>query len=127
MDETGDDPQYSWANEDVGNSSGGGPYAPAATDEHQISELAPKEARTKGRKRGEKQVVNDDASSSMSQGRRTCSYCGALRHYSTGCPINSENASKKRGASGSLTGKMGRKRRRPPTKRQLEDEFDDVA
>jgi hypothetical protein len=126
-DETGDDPPSSWANEDVGNCSGDGPYAPAATDELQISEFAPKEARTKGRKRGGKQVVNDDTSSSKSQGRRTCSYCGALGHYSMGCPINPENASKKRGASGSLRGKMGRKRGRPPTKRQLEDEFDDVA
>ncbi|CAM0150130.1 unnamed protein product [Urochloa decumbens] len=40
---------------------------------------------------------------------------------------NPENASKKRGASGSLRGKMGRKRGRPPTARQLEEEFDDVA
>jgi hypothetical protein len=61
----------------------------------QLSEFAPKEARTKGRKRGGKQVVNDDTSSSKSQGKRSCSYCGALGHYSTGCPINPENTSKK--------------------------------
>ena len=96
-------------------------------DEIQISNSAPKEAATKGRKRGGKQVVNDDASTNKAEGKRTCGYCGFLGHYSTSCDLNPENAGKKRGASGSLRGKMGRKRGRPPTKRQLEDDFDDVA
>uniref|UniRef100_K3XT86 Protein FAR1-RELATED SEQUENCE n=1 Tax=Setaria italica TaxID=4555 RepID=K3XT86_SETIT len=93
----------------------------------QISECAPREARTKGRKRGGKQVVNNHASSNKAQGQWTCGYCGSLGHYSTGCDVNPDNVNKKRGASGSLRGKMGRERGRPPTKRQLEDEFDDVA
>uniref|UniRef100_K3YXS2 Protein FAR1-RELATED SEQUENCE n=1 Tax=Setaria italica TaxID=4555 RepID=K3YXS2_SETIT len=93
----------------------------------QISECAPREARTKGRKRGGRQVVNEHASSSKAQGQRTCGYCGSLGHYSTGCDLNPDNINKKRGAGGSLRGKMGRKRGRPPTKRQLEDEFNGVA
>ncbi|XP_072151368.1 protein FAR1-RELATED SEQUENCE 5-like [Setaria viridis] len=93
----------------------------------QISECAPREARTKGRKRGGRQVVNEHASSNKAQGQRTCGYCGSLGHYSTGCDLNPDNINKKRGAGGSLRGKMGRKRGRPPTKRQLEDEFNGVA
>lgn len=111
----------------MANEPGGQPRAPPILDEIQISNSAPKEAATKGRKRGGKQVVNDDASTNKAEGKRTCGYCGFLGHYSTSCDLNPENAGKKRGASGSLRGKMGRKRGRPPTKRQLEDDFDDVA
>ncbi|XP_022681792.1 protein FAR1-RELATED SEQUENCE 5 [Setaria italica] len=93
----------------------------------QISECAPREARTKGRKRGGRHVVNEHASSSKAQGQRICGYCGSLGHYTTGCDLNPDNINKKRGAGGSLRGKMGRKRGRPPTKRQLEDEFNGVA
>uniref|UniRef100_K3Y121 Protein FAR1-RELATED SEQUENCE n=1 Tax=Setaria italica TaxID=4555 RepID=K3Y121_SETIT len=93
----------------------------------QILECAPREARTKGRNHGGKQVVNDHASSSKAHGQWTCGYCGSLEHYSMGCDVNPDNVYKKRGGSGSLRGKMGRKRGRPPTKRQLEDEFNDVA
>uniref|UniRef100_K3ZMI1 Uncharacterized protein n=1 Tax=Setaria italica TaxID=4555 RepID=K3ZMI1_SETIT len=77
------------------------------SDQYKTKKLcAPREARTKGRKRGGKQVVNDHASSSKALGQRTCRYCGSLGHYSTGCDVNPDNANKKRGASGSLRGKM---------------------
>ncbi|RLN33372.1 protein FAR1-RELATED SEQUENCE 5-like [Panicum miliaceum] len=113
---------------DVENDTGCEPCdSPPVPKEIPISESAPKEATTKGRKRGGKQVVNDDASTSKAEGKRTCGYCGSLGHYSTGCDINPENAGKKRGSSESLRGKMGRKRGRPPTKRQLEEDFDAVA
>ncbi|CAL4995202.1 unnamed protein product [Urochloa decumbens] len=121
-----EDPGDNRIEQDVVNGSKDEPRAPPVTDEVQISGCAPKEARTKGRKRGGKQVV-DDPSGSKEQGKRTCGYCGMLGHYSTGCALNPENESKKRGASGSLRGKMGRKRGRPPTARQLEEDFDDVA
>jgi len=124
---TEDEPQANQGEQDVANEPGGQPRAPPILDEIQISNSAPKEGATKGRKRGGKQVVNDDASTNKAEGKRTCGYCGFLGHYSTSCDLNPENAGKKRGASGSLRGKMGRKRGRPPTKRQLEDDFDDVA
>lgn len=124
---TEDEPQANQGEQDVANEPGGQPRAPPILDEIQISNSAPKEAATKGRKRGGKQVVNDDASTNKAEGKQTCGYCGFLGHYSTSCDLNPENAGKKRGASGSLRGKMGRKRGRPPTKRQLEDDFDDVA
>uniref|UniRef100_K3ZBY4 Protein FAR1-RELATED SEQUENCE n=1 Tax=Setaria italica TaxID=4555 RepID=K3ZBY4_SETIT len=110
------EPAASWAEQDA-----------AVETAVQISECAPREARTKGRKHGGRQVVNEYASSSKAQGQRTCGYCGSLGHYSTGCDLNPDNINKKRGAGGSLRGKMGRKRGRPPTKRQLEDEFNGVA
>ncbi|RCV43108.1 hypothetical protein SETIT_9G268900v2 [Setaria italica] len=90
------EPAASWAEQDA-----------AVESAVQISECAPREARTKGRKRGRKQVVNEHASSNKAQGQQTCGYCGSLGHYSTGCDLNPDNINKKRGASGSLRGKMG--------------------
>jgi hypothetical protein len=126
-DETGEDGHANRVEQDVANEPGDEPCAPPVPNGIQISECAPKEARTKGRNRGGKQVVNDEASTSKAEGKRRCGYCGSLGHYSTGCGLNPENAGKKRGGSESLRGKMGRKRGRPPTNRQLEQEFDDVA
>jgi hypothetical protein len=125
--DTGGEPENSWYEQDAQNESIDEPLAPPVQSSFQISDCAPREARTKGRKRGGQRVVNENASSSKVPGQRACGYCGALGHYSTGCDLNPDNANKKRGASGSLRGKMGRKRGRPPTKRQLEDDFDDVA
>lgn len=120
-------PSHSEDGVDLGNENGDDPQVPPVADGIHISECAPKEARTKGRSRGGKQVVGDITSTSKTDGKRRCGYCGSLEHYSTSCEINPENACKKRGGSESLRGKMGRKRGRPPTRRQLEDEFDDVA
>lgn len=103
------------------------PHSPPTTNIPLISECAPKEALTKGRKRRGKQLDRDETCTKQSVGVRTCGYCGLTGHYTTGCELNPDNAWKKRGGSGSLRGKMGRKRGRPPTKRQLEDEFDYVA
>ena len=103
------------------------PQSPSNINHELISECAPREAMTKGRKRGGKRPERDETCNKKSGGTRICSHCGLKGHYITGCPTNPNNAPKKRGGSGSLRGKMGRKRGRPPTKRQLEDEFDDVA
>jgi len=103
------------------------PQSPPNINHELISKCAPREAMTKGRKRGGKRIESDETCNKKSGGTRVCSHCGLKGHYTTGCPTNPDNASKKRGGSGSLRGTMGRKRGRPPTKRQLEDEFDDVA
>ncbi|RCV43402.1 hypothetical protein SETIT_9G291600v2 [Setaria italica] len=105
--DTGGEPEASWAEQDVQNKSIDEPLAPLVQTPVQILECAPREARTKGRKHGGKQVVNDHASSSKAPRQQTCGYCGSLGHYSTGCDVNLDNANKKRGASGSLWGKMG--------------------
>ena len=103
------------------------PQSPPNINHELIPECAPREAMTKGRKRGGKRPERDETCNKKSGGTRICSHCGLKGHYITGCPTNPDNAPKKRGCSGSFRGKMGRKRGRPPTKRQLEDEFDDVA
>lgn len=103
------------------------PQSPPNINIELISERAPRKAMTKGRKRGGKTVVRNETCTKKPVGTHVCSHCGLKGHYTTGCPTNPANATKKRGSSGSPAGKMGRKRGRPPTCRQLEDEFDDVA
>lgn len=127
IEESANEHESSQVEQGLSYESGGQPRAPPVPIEMQISECAPKEARTKGRKRGGKQVLNDNTNSNKAPGKRACGFCGSLGHYSTSCDLNPENANKKRGASGSLRGKMGRKRGRPPTKRQLDGDFEDVA
>ncbi|OEL18711.1 hypothetical protein BAE44_0020271 [Dichanthelium oligosanthes] len=63
-DETGEDAHANRVEQDVTNELGDEPRAPPVPNGIQISECAPKEARTKDRKRGGKQVVNDEASTS---------------------------------------------------------------
>ncbi|EER88376.1 hypothetical protein SORBI_3010G141700 [Sorghum bicolor] len=106
---------------------GEGEETETGLDHELISECAPREALTKGRKHGGKRLERDETCIKKSGGTRNCSHCGLKGHYITGCPTNLDNASKKRGGTCSLRGKMGRKRGRPSTKRQLDDEFDEVA
>ena len=106
---------------------GEGEETETGLDHELISECAPREALTKGRKHGGKKLQRDETCIKKSGGTRNCSHCGLKGHYITGCPTNLDNASKKRGGTCSLRGKMGRKRGRPSKKRQLDDEFDEVA
>ena len=110
-------------NQNVENETREGSRAPQIANDSQISDYAPKEVRTKGRKRGAQQIDNGDEGTT--QGIRVCSYCGGKGHYITGCKLNPDNAEKQ--ASKGMRGLMGRKRGRPPTKRHLVEEFDEAA
>ena len=113
-------PDVPTVDEVVANDTEEDPHSPAIGKETLISECAPKGASTKGRKRKGKQIVRVETSNKKATGVRNCGHCGLKGHYSTSCEINPDNEWKKSSSSGSLRGKMGKKRGRPP-------EFDDVA
>ena len=69
-------------NQNVENETREGSRAPQIANDSQISDYAPKEVRTKGRKRGAQQIDNGDEGTT--QGIRVCSYCGGKGHYITG-------------------------------------------
>ncbi|KAG2611857.1 hypothetical protein PVAP13_4KG238925 [Panicum virgatum] len=94
-------------NQNVENDTREGSRATQIANDSQISDYAPKEVRTKGRKRGAQQIDNGDEGTT--QGIRVCSYCGGKGHYITRCKLNPDNAEKQ--ASKGMHGLMGRKRR----------------
>ena len=103
-------PEVPAVDEVVANDTEEDPHSPAIGKDTLILECASKGASTKGRKRKGEQIVRVETSNKKATGVRNCGHCGLKGHYSTSCELNPDNEWKKSGSSGSLRGKMGKKR-----------------